>query len=95
MAARGAERAPPFIDPPGYARHRPEETLLYQIIEQHCSGERALPEPGLSTRNRHAHDATRCGGGQSRPLDATKIWGFDMRSLPGTPSDTIICNCLR
>lgn len=35
MAARGAGRAPPFIDPPGYARHRPEETLLYQIIEQH------------------------------------------------------------
>lgn len=35
MAARRAERAPPFIDPPGYARHRPEHTLLYQIIEQH------------------------------------------------------------
>jgi len=28
-------RAPPFIDPPGYARHRPEETLLYQLVEQH------------------------------------------------------------
>jgi len=28
-------RAPPFIDPPGYARHRPEETLLYQLIERH------------------------------------------------------------
>lgn len=27
--------APPFIDPPGYARHWPEETLLYQLIEQH------------------------------------------------------------
>ena len=24
-------RAPPFIDPPGYARHRPEQTLLYQL----------------------------------------------------------------
>jgi hypothetical protein len=24
-------RAPPFVDPPGYARHRPEATLLYQL----------------------------------------------------------------
>jgi hypothetical protein len=30
-----SRRAPPFIDPPGYARHRPEETLLYRLIEQH------------------------------------------------------------
>lgn len=30
-----SERAPPFIDPPGYARHRPEQTLLYPLIEQH------------------------------------------------------------
>ena len=28
-------RAPPFIDPPGYGRHRPEATLLYQLVEQH------------------------------------------------------------
>jgi hypothetical protein len=28
-------RAPPFVDPPGYARHRPEATLLYQLVEQH------------------------------------------------------------
>lgn len=28
-------RAPPFIDPPGYARHRPEETLLYALVERH------------------------------------------------------------
>jgi ribosomal protein S27E len=27
-------RAPPFIDPPGYARHRPEATLLYQLVER-------------------------------------------------------------
>jgi ribosomal protein S27E len=27
--------SPPFIDPPGYARHRPEATLLYQLVEQH------------------------------------------------------------
>ncbi len=26
-------RAPLFIDPPGYARHRPEETLLYQLYD--------------------------------------------------------------
>jgi hypothetical protein len=29
-----ARRAPPFIDPPGYARHRPEETLLYRLVEE-------------------------------------------------------------
>jgi hypothetical protein len=30
--ARG-EHAPPFIDPPGYARHWPETTLLYRLVE--------------------------------------------------------------
>ena len=28
-------RAPPFIEPSGYAQHRPESTLLYQLVEQH------------------------------------------------------------
>ena len=28
-------RAPLFIDPPGYARHRPDETLLYRLVAQH------------------------------------------------------------
>lgn len=28
-------RAPPFVEPPGYARHRPESTLLYQLVAQH------------------------------------------------------------
>jgi ribosomal protein S27E len=37
MASKRAERlrAPPFIDPPGYARHRPEATLLYQLVERY------------------------------------------------------------
>jgi hypothetical protein len=37
MASERAERlrAPPFIDPPGYARHRSEATLLYQLVERH------------------------------------------------------------
>ena len=35
-------RAPPFLDPPGYARHRPEATLLYRLIEQHFPAFRAL-----------------------------------------------------
>jgi hypothetical protein len=30
-----ARRAPPFIDPPGYAQHRPEAALLYRLVEQH------------------------------------------------------------
>jgi ribosomal protein S27E len=32
---RACARAPPFIDPPGYARHRPEATLLYKLVERH------------------------------------------------------------
>jgi hypothetical protein len=37
MARERATRssAPPFIDPPGYARHLPEETLLYQLVERY------------------------------------------------------------
>jgi len=40
MPAAGAAHArhphaPPFVEPPGYARHRPESTLLYQLVEQH------------------------------------------------------------
>ncbi len=34
-------RAPPFLDPPGYARHRPDATLLYQLVEQHYPAFRA------------------------------------------------------
>ena len=36
MASARAARppAPPFIDPPGYARHRPEKTLLYRLVEE-------------------------------------------------------------
>jgi hypothetical protein len=36
------QRAPPFLDPPGYARHRPEATLLYRLVEQHYPAVRAL-----------------------------------------------------
>jgi hypothetical protein len=43
-AAAGAPgaRAPTFVDPPGYARHRPETTLLDQLVEQHYSPSREL-----------------------------------------------------
>ncbi len=34
-AASARPRAPEFVDPPSYARHRPETTLLYQLVEQH------------------------------------------------------------
>ena len=30
-----SRRAPAFIDPPGYAQHRPETTLLYRLVEQY------------------------------------------------------------
>ena len=44
MSAARARRshAPPFLDPPGYARHRPEATPLYQLVEQHYSAFREL-----------------------------------------------------
>ena len=35
-------RAPPFLDPPGYARLRPEATLLYQLVEHYYAAFRAL-----------------------------------------------------
>jgi ribosomal protein S27E len=35
-------RAPAFVDPPGYARHRPEATLLYQLVQQHYPAFREL-----------------------------------------------------
>jgi hypothetical protein len=43
VAARARRpRAPPFLDLPGYARHRPESTLLYQLVEQHYPAFREL-----------------------------------------------------
>ena len=39
-------RAPPFLDPPGYARHRPEATLLHQLVEQHYRAFRGLRAEG-------------------------------------------------
>ena len=35
-------RAPPFLDPPGYGRHRPEAALLYQLVAQHYPAFREL-----------------------------------------------------
>ena len=35
-------RAPPFVEPPGYTRHRPESTLLYQLVDQHYPSFREL-----------------------------------------------------
>jgi hypothetical protein len=35
-------RAPPFPDPPGYARHRPEAAPLEQLVEQHYPAFRDL-----------------------------------------------------
>jgi ribosomal protein S27E len=52
-SGRAASRqTPPFIDPPGYARHRPERTLLYRLVEMHYptfvaareAAERPLPK---------------------------------------------------
>ena len=59
MSAVARARRPPspaFLDPPGYARHRPERTLLYQLVEQHypafrelrAAADRPLPDFVLS-----------------------------------------------
>jgi ribosomal protein S27E len=41
-AAARVPRTPAFVDPPGYVRHRPETTLLYQLVEQHYPAFREL-----------------------------------------------------
>jgi len=43
-------RAPPFVEPPGYARHRPESTPLYQLVEQHYPAFRDGPVRGHEER---------------------------------------------
>jgi ribosomal protein S27E len=53
---RGRPRAPPFIDPPGYVRHRPETTLLYQLVERHYPDFRALREAAGRTLPRYVQD---------------------------------------
>jgi ribosomal protein S27E len=53
--------APPFLDPPGYARHRPESTLLYQLVAQHYPAFRDLraesgrPLPGYVAQEFEAY----------------------------------------
>jgi hypothetical protein len=42
VARARQSQTPPFIDPPGYGRHRPERTLLYQLVEQHYPAFREL-----------------------------------------------------
>jgi ribosomal protein S27E len=46
MAGNGTARprASPFVDPPGYERHRPEATLLYQLVARHYAEFAALRE---------------------------------------------------
>jgi hypothetical protein len=38
-------QAKDFIAPPGYRRHRPEATLLYQLVAEHYGGFRDRPLP--------------------------------------------------
>ncbi len=56
MAARRGERAPAFIDPPGYSRHRPERTLLYEIVAQHYSAFREAREAEGRPSSRHVQE---------------------------------------
>jgi hypothetical protein len=51
---RARPRAPPFIDPPGYTRHRPEAALLYELVERRYpefrSAREAAGRCGISLR---------------------------------------------
>src|SRR5690606_19045772 len=51
-----ARRAPPFVDPPGYVRHRPEETLLYRLIEEHYPAFAAAREAAGKPLPKHVRD---------------------------------------
>jgi len=64
-------RAPPFIDPPGYTRHRPEATLLYQLVERYCPDLVAVREgagrPRASrSRSRSNAFSRTCGSGAGK-----------------------------
>jgi hypothetical protein len=48
-------QAKDFIAPPGYSRHRPETTLLYQLIAEYY----------LRFRDRRAAEASECPGDRS------------------------------
>ena len=64
-ASQRRPRAPPFVDLPGYARHRPESTLLYQLVEQHyptfrdLRAEAGRPLPGYVQQEFDAY--LKCG----------------------------------
>ena len=53
---RGRPRAPPFGDPPGYVRHRPEWTVLYQLVERHYPDFLALREAAGRPLPRYVQD---------------------------------------
>src|SRR5690606_24305806 len=48
--------APPFVDPPGYFRHRPEETLLYRLVEEHYPAFAAAREAADRPLPKHVRD---------------------------------------
>ena len=61
--SRARPRAPPFIDPPGYARHRPEATLLDQLVARHYPEFAAVRAAAASASTR---SATAASAGQAR-----------------------------
>src|SRR5690606_25307061 len=51
-----ARRAPQFVDPPSYIRHRAEETLLYRLIEEHYPAFAAAREAAGRPLPKHVRD---------------------------------------
>ncbi len=68
-ASQRRPRTPPFVDPTGYARHRPESTLLYRLVEQHyptlreVGAEAGIPPPDYVQQELHA--CLNCGRKQA------------------------------
>jgi len=76
-----SRRAPPFIDPPGYARHCPEQTLLYQLIEQRYSAFVAAREAADRPLPKHVREEFESYLGRLTPRPPT-----DLTSIPRTGS---------
>jgi ribosomal protein S27E len=49
-------RAPPFVYLPGYARHKPEATLLYQLVERYYPEPVAVREAAGRPLPKHVHE---------------------------------------
>jgi hypothetical protein len=71
-----ARRAPPFVDPPGYAQHRPERTVLYHLVQQHypafLAGREAVGRPLPKYLREEFEAYLKCGARVRLPASALR-----------------------